>query len=139
MAHTRLCGEMYDRSETAAGEQCRAGVLVGEVDVLECEARPTGQLRDARLLEVDVVVRLVVVDADDRSTRIEQRARRVHADEARHPGHQHAPAVEFDRGHGRRSVWSRARSLACLRKLANAPIAMWAKPAAPSRKPSLKT
>ena len=87
----------------------------------ERESRPPGQRREPGFLQRDVVVGIEVVDTHDRRAAREQRLRRGHADESRHAGHEH-------RVHRARPPSCSARSFAYLRKLANAPIAMWAKP-----------
>ena len=132
-ANSRLRGEMHDAREAPIAEQPRGRVRIGQVELLEREPVPAGKLREARLLEGDVVVGVEVVDADHRVAAREQRRGRVHPDETGRAGDQH-PA------HGVPSARAlSARSFAYLRKLANAPIAIWAKPAAPSRNPSLTT
>ena len=135
IAHPRLRGQVHDLAEPAVAKQRRGRRRIGQVQPLEGKPRAAVERGDARLLERDVVVRLEVVDAHDLRTRVEQRTRRVHADEAGGPCDQHATRAR----HACRSPTSSARSLRCFWKLAKAPIAMCANPAAPSRKPRRST
>ena len=138
VAHARLRGKMHDMAEAALAEQrCRRGGI-GQVDTAKRETREVCERGDARFLQRHVVVRLEIVDADDLGAGVVQRARSMHADEAGRAGHQHAGACERGR-HRRPAPAVSERSFAYLRKLANALIAMCAKPAAPSRKPSFST
>jgi hypothetical protein len=140
VAHARLCGQMHDAVEAVRKERVARGP-VSEIDALEREAGASRERLDARLLERDVVVRVEAVDPRHVGAGVEQCARDVHADEAGCTGHEHAApgARRRGRGHDPGPSRSSARNFACLRKLANAPIAMCAKPAVPSRKPSRST
>ena len=137
--HPGLRCEMHDAREGAVREKLRRLGGIGEIETLEGKLRSAPQLADSRLLERHVVVRLEVVDTHDDRTRIEERARGMHADEARRARDEDALAVKHGATHRPRVSASSAFSFAYLRKLANAPMAMCANPAAPSRKPSLKT
>src|SRR6185437_1643189 len=147
MAYAGLRRQVDDSVEAPALEQRRAGGGIGEIDLLESKAGTSGELCDARTLQRDVVVRIEIVDAGDARTRREERARGVHADESGRSGHQHTSGRRRRRVHRLRSSaalriaasCSSARSLTCFMKLANGPIALWANPAAPSRKPSRRT
>ena len=137
--------------ETRAIAEGRGRCRFREVEPLE--SKPAGERRDRRLLERDVVVRIEVVDARDAGARATSKARAVcMPDEARRAGHEDVHDQAFTVDAEGRSIQSRAggagpspsdvfnaRSFAYLRKLANAPMAMCAKPAALSRKPSFTT
>jgi hypothetical protein len=65
IAHTRLSGEVDDTVEALALEQSGDGLMIGEVHAMEREARLAVQGRKARLLQVDIVVGIKIVEAHD--------------------------------------------------------------------------
>src|SRR5689334_558981 len=138
IADTRLCSEVDDVREHVLRKQPLARRGLGEIHGRECELRSRREFSEPRLLQLHIVVRIKVIDTSYTNPRIAQSARDVHADETCRTGDENMLA-QFYLHHGCRAVRSSARSFACFRKLANAPIAMCAKPGAPSRKPSFST
>ncbi len=82
MAHARLGREVHDRVEAAAREDFLHRSAVGDVGADEFEASERAQLREACLLEADVVVRVHVVQPDDRVPARQQALAKVEADES---------------------------------------------------------
>src|SRR5215471_1291819 len=114
IAHARLRGKINCVRERVIAEQALGCLRVCEVDAFETKARTSYEARDARLLERDVVIRIEVVDAKHRHTRVEELRSGVHADEAGAAGDEHAA----NRGAGHcGSTAESARSFAYFMKL----------------------
>ena len=82
VAHTGLRAEVDHALELLLREQLRHAGAVGEIELHEAEPWLPLELREARLLEADVVVVVQVVEADDVVATREQPGRGVKADEA---------------------------------------------------------
>ncbi len=125
--------QVHDVCKFALAEQLRRRARIRQVHSLETKARLVHERRKPGFLQRDIVIGVEIVYADDGGAACQQRPCRGHADEAS------GTRDERTRRQRRLASVCSARSLAYLRKLANAPIAMCANPAAPSRNPSLNT
>ena len=130
IAHARLCGEVRDMREASVAQQRRARCRVREIERFAGHTR-SGELLGPGAFEGDVVVGVEVVGTDDAHAVALQAQGEMHADKPGSSGNKDL--------HRARSACSSARSFAYLQKLANAPIAMWTRPALPSRNPARNT
>ncbi len=80
--------------ELLAREQLRHAGAVREIQLHEAEARLLLELREARLLESDVVVVVEVVETDDLVAAREQLRRSMKADEAGRAGDQYLHGLQ---------------------------------------------
>src|SRR5258708_37740565 len=79
---------MHHAPDYALAEEVLHRIGVGDVAVDESEGPRFLQLREARFLQLRIVVRVEVVDADDLLPAIEQSLRNVESDEAGGAGHE---------------------------------------------------
>ena len=95
VAHTRLCGEMDDSSRSGVPEHALERHPIREIGLDEAELLERVELAQSCLFEMDVVVRVEIVEPDDLLAALEQALRHVHADEAGAAGNEnrHAKAA----------------------------------------------
>src|SRR5665647_182838 len=82
MPNARLGGEMDDERKAMLGEQRRGGGTVRQIQPNKLEILGAGELPQPRLLELRVVVRREIVNADNVTAGLHQTARDVKTDEA---------------------------------------------------------
>src|SRR5215468_10261390 len=81
MTHAGLRREVDDVGKAVLGEQCRHGVTVGDIGLLEAEAGNGLKLLNACLLEARIVIGVEVVEPDHPIAVRQQAAGHMHADE----------------------------------------------------------
>src|SRR5205085_1501862 len=82
VAHAGLRGEMDHALRLHLFEEAIGRVAIGEIELLETEARAgREQLAQTRFFQRDVVVAIEAVDADDSVAALEQTARHMRSDE----------------------------------------------------------
>ena len=95
IAHSRLGGEMEDPLDPLVGiGESLHGAAIGDVEALEGEIPETLEQRQPRLLQVDVVIVVEVVDADDLIAALEQGLGGVKADETGRAGDEKAHILQ---------------------------------------------
>jgi len=81
-----LCGEMDNRPDVGMPfDEAGHRPEFGDADLVEVKSRPALQLRQPRLLQREVVIRVQIVDADDPLAAVEQVLRDVKADKVMQP------------------------------------------------------
>ena len=123
----KYSGQMRNARIASVAKQRLRRRVIGQVE-LDTPHAGARQLISPRPLQRDVVIRIEVVDADDVGAVARQPQREMHADKSGRASHQ--------RRHRRSAGRSSPRSLAYLQKLVKQPIAIWTRPAEPSRKPA---
>ena len=88
VADARLRGKMDDVRECAVAKKPRRRFRVGKVDARKREAGQVRKRRQPGRFQRNVIVGFEVVDPGDVRTLGEQRARRMHADEAGRAGYE---------------------------------------------------
>ena len=89
VADPRLSGEVNDPLRPRLGEQPLHTRAVGEVQLVEGEALAPLKLAEARLLQLNVIVGIEIIEADNLIAPVEQRLSGMVTDETGGAGDQH--------------------------------------------------
>src|SRR5207248_2727808 len=86
VAHPGLSGEVDHTLELLPGEELRDPRVIGQIQLDETEFRMRCQAREPRLLELDVVVLVEVVETDDLIAPRQEALRGMESDESGRAG-----------------------------------------------------